>query len=587
MKFYDFCEYLQKLEQLSSRNEMTEVLADLIKNLKREELPAGIYLLQGQIAAQFMSVEFNFSTKLLLKSLAGKSGVSENLSRELTRVGDIGLLLEGIIKNEGRVLSLEQVYRSLLGIALLSGKDSQSQKMALFRELVEKMSPLEAKFCGRIIVGKLRLGVSDKTILDALSWAVAGDKVLKPLLEKAYGSMADLPVIAESLLFEGVNSLEDFDLKPGVPVSSKLVEREKDLEKVFERQGKGLIVQPKYDGLRMQIHYSKDGFEKIAAEGEMFQTKEYVRLFSRNMSNITDMFPEVVRELEKLPVQSVVIDSEAIGVDPLTGQLLPFQDTIQRKRKYGVVGKSEQIPVKVFCFDILYLDGESYLHKDLKTRLAKLAHVIEKSMSEILVFSESVEIQSVKELQDKFDEYKDMGLEGLISKIPDGHYEPGTRNFDWIKFKVKAQEDLADSFDAVILGYYRGSGVRTKFGIGAILVGMYDEENDRYISLAKVGTGFKDDDWGSVKAHLDEYKTESLPQNVLINALLMPDVLVFPEVVCIIEADEISKSKLHGGGDTGYSLRFPRFKGLRKDKSPTQATTVLEVQNLYKIASGK
>ncbi len=586
MKFYDFCEYLQKLENLSSRNETTVVLADLIKNLDRSELTAGIYLMQGRIAAQFISLEFNFSTKLLVRSISDRKDIKRDLTEELALAGDIGLLLEKIVDNKGKTLTLEEVYKSLVKIATLSGKDSQSQKMVLFREMIDKMSPLEAKFCARIVVGKLRLGVSDKTILDALSWAVAGDKSLKPLLEKAYGAMADLPVIAESLLFGGVNSLENFDLKVGVPVSSKLVEREKNLEKILERHGSGLIIQPKYDGLRMQIHFSKEGFEVPSSEKGLIEDKEHVRLFSRNMTNITDMFPEVVRETEKLPVKSIVIDSEAIGVNPVSRKLLPFQDTIQRKRKYGVEGKSEQIPVKVFCFDLMHLDGESYLSKDLKLRLTKLEEVINKSMSEILVFSESVEIKSIDQFEKKFNEYKEKGLEGLISKIPTGPYEPGTRNYDWIKYKVKAQEDLADSFDTVILGYYFGAGVRTKFGIGAILVGLYDEKKDRYISFAKVGTGFKDADWVKIKKLLDRNRVESLPDNVVVNHLLMPDVLVSPEIVCIIEADEISKSKVHGSGDMGYSLRFPRFKYIREDKSPTQATTVEEVENLYQL-SGK
>lgn len=587
MKFYEFCEYLQKLEGISSRNEMTVILSELINKLAEDELQAGIYLLQGQISPQFINMEFNFSTKLLVKALAvNNAGVDVNdLNKELSIVGDVGLLIEKYVKGEGKQIELKETYDSLIGIAVLSGKDSQSQKMIAFRGLIDKMSPLEAKFCGRIIIGKLRLGVSDKTILDSLSWAVAGDKSLKPLLEKAYGAMADLPLIARSLLFKGEKSLEKFELEVGVPVSSKLVEREKDLEKLFLRFGSGLIIQPKYDGLRMQIHYSKNGFEEYAREAELIKTKEYVRLFSRNMTNITDMFPDVVAEVQRLGVESVVIDSEAIGVDPVSGKLLAFQDTIQRKRKYGIAGKSEQIPVKVFCFDLLHLNGKSYLNEPLEKRLEDLGKIVEKQKSKIIVLSESPKVKELETLKSKFDEYNNMGLEGLIAKMPGGPYEPGTRNFDWIKYKVKAQQDLADNFDAVILGYYRGAGVRTKFGIGALLVGIYNPDKDIFVSLAKVGTGFKDADWGQIKSRLDENILEKLPKNVVINPLLMPDVLVNPEVVCVIEADEISKSKLHGAKDLGFSLRFPRFKYLRDDKSPTQITTVGEVEQMYHLSS--
>lgn len=585
MKFYKFCEYLQEIEELNSRNEITVILAEMIKKFEETELQAGIYLLQGQISPQFVNIEFNFSTKLLLRAFTGSTLSLDDLSKELLAVGDIGLLLASKVRGDGQVLSLKYVYDSLYQIATLSGSGSQSRKMIAFRSLIDQMSPLEAKFCGRIIIGKLRLGVSDKTVLDSLSWAITGDKSLKPLLEKAYGAMADLPLIASNLLFKGKESLEKFELRVGVPVSSKLVEREKDLEKLFSRLGSGLIVQPKYDGLRVQIHYSKEGLDNHIQEYGFIEPRECVRLFSRNMTNITDMFPDVIREVEKLHVDSVVIDSEVIGVDPLSGKLLAFQDTIQRKRKHGVVGKSKQIPVKVFCFDLLYLNGESCLNKPIEKRLGSLKKVLIKCKSKTMVMAESPKITELKTLKSKFDQYHKEGLEGLIAKKAGSFYEPGTRNFDWIKYKVKAQQDLADSFDTVILGYYRGAGVRAKFGIGALLVGVYNPEREVFISIAKVGTGFKDIDWVLLKKKLDENRLEELPKNVDINPLLMPDVLVSPEVVCVVEADEISKSKLHGGYGQGFSLRFPRFKYLRDDKSSFQITTISEVERMFSLSN--
>ncbi len=585
MKFYKFCEYLQEIEELNSRNEIIVVLAEMIKGFEATELQAGIYLLQGRISPQFVNLEFNFSTKLLLRAFTGGNLSLDDLSKELLTIGDIGLLLASKVQGDGQVLSLKYVYDTLYQIATLSGSGSQSRKMVAFHSLVSQMSPLEAKFCGRIVVGKLRLGVSDKTVLDSLSWAVTGDKSLKPLLEKAYGAMADLSLIASNLLFKGKKSLEKFELQVGVPVSSKLVEREKDLEKLFSRLGSGLIVQPKYDGLRVQIHYSKKGLGNHMQEYGFIESRDCVRLFSRNMTNITDMFPDIIKEVEKFRVDSVVIDSEVIGVDPLSGKFLAFQDTIQRKRKYGVVGKSKQIPVKVFCFDLLYLNGKSYLDKPIEKRLGSLKKVLVGCKSETMVMAESPQITELKTLKSKFDQYHKEGLEGLIAKKAGGFYEPGTRNFDWIKYKVKAQQDLADSFDTVVLGYYRGAGVRAKFGIGALLVGVYNPEREVFISIAKVGTGFKDTDWVLLKKRLDKNRLKELPKNMEINPLLMPDVLVSPEVVCVVEADEISKSKLHGEEGQGFSLRFPRFKYLRDDKSSFQITTISEVERMFELSN--
>lgn len=581
MKFLEFCQYLQKLEGTASRNDMTVILSDLITKLQKSELKAGLLLLQGRIVPQYVNLEFNFATKLLIRTLVNKKYSLGLLNDELLKVGDLGLLFGKYIESDSESLTLNEVYERFLDLAYLSGKDSQLRKINTFKDLISKMSSLEAKYCSRIVIGKLRLGISDKTILDALSWASVGNKSLKVALERAYGAKADLPSLAESLLFEGEKSLENIELEVGAPVSSKLVEREQSLEKIFERFDNGLIVQPKYDGLRMQIHFLKKGFNDLRQGIELVREKEYVRLFSRNMLNITDMFPDVVSEVEKLGVDSIVLDSEVIGIDPVTGEILPFQETIQRKRKYEVKKKSKQIPVRAFCFDILHLNGKSLLNESLEYRLNKLDIVLKKANSEVLTLSESVDIENIDQLKKKFNEYKNHKLEGLIAKDSSSIYEPGSRNFSWIKYKVKAQSGLADNFDTVILGYYGGTGVRAKFGIGAILVGVYDSKSDVFVSLAKVGTGFKDKDWKLIKSRLDDNKAMSLPQNVVINSTLLPDVLVKPEIVCVVEADEISKSKVHGRKGARFSLRFPRFKGLREDKLPNQITTVEEIERIY------
>ena len=145
----------------------------------------------------------------------------------------------------------------------------------------------------------------------------------------------------------------------------------------------------------------------------------------------------------------------------------------------------------------------------------------------------------------------------------------------------------------MVLGYYYGEGTRAKFGIGAILTGIYDSENDRFVSLAKIGTGFKDEDWAHIKATLEPLKIEKLPENMIIEKTLMPDVLVTPKIVVVIEADSISRSKIHGvstkakKADTkpieGLSLRFPRIKVFGRDKSPQDATTVAEMQRMFAL----
>ena len=578
MKFSRYCEYLEEFESLSSRNEMTVKIAELLKELDVDELKAGIFLLQGRIAPQYVESEFNFSTKLMLRGLIEEGNDESKVKSGFLEVGDIGLIMAQLVNWPGKGLSLNDVYKELVFIAQVYGINSQASKLRHFRQLYKRLSKLEAKYMGRIINGKLRLGASNKTIIDALSWAVRGDKSLKAEIEKAYGAMADLSKIAEIVLFKNSDELEHINPVPGIPIGSKLVEREKTLEKILKRHDGGLIVQPKYDGLRIQIHISEKNQDSNKLQIDALSNNSRVRLFSRNMSEITNMFPDIVAVFERTNLKNTIIDAEAIGVNIESGLFLPFQETIQRKRKHGVFKKSEEIPIKVFCFDIMMYESRNLMNVELATRLRELEKTIKKINDKVVHFSESTFVNNAEDLKKLYENYKALGLEGIIAKNSNSIYEPGSRNYEWIKFKVKAEDGLADSVDAVILGYYKGTGVRAKFGIGAILVGVSNFAEEKFVSITKVGTGFKDVDLKQLKKSLDEIVTDEVPENVEINKQLMPDVLVFPELVCVIEADEITNSKLHGGFAGGLSLRFPRFKYLRQDKNAMQTTTIEELK---------
>ncbi|MBD3280961.1 ATP-dependent DNA ligase [Candidatus Dojkabacteria bacterium] len=605
MKFYNFAKILVILEQSSSRNEMTEILAGFLQALDTEEVRPVMYMLTGRIAPKFIPLEFNFSTKLLLRGLEKASDIGigeiENLMAEK---GDVGLVAEELaLKQKRKVdeLEIKVLFEKLTRLASLEGSGSQSAKIGQFAEIYALLDPVSIKYVSRMIVGKLRLGLNDKTILDSLSWAAFGDKSYRKQLDYSYGVRADIGDIGELVLEKRLEELEALAIEPGTPVSSKLVERDKSVEAVFERIPKS-IIQPKYDGLRLQIHYSKSGFEdemQLVAEastiqfnlGQIDSAKDSkVRIFSRNMEPLTDMFPDVVAEIEgkadRLP-EAFVLDAEAIGYDPDTGKYTPFQETIKRKRKYGVKEKSESVPVKVHVFDILYTDKEDISQKAFSDRLEQLEKLSNGPFgnSNILEASESLKIDSLEEMEKVFVDYLGEGLEGVIVKDPESKYLPGTRNFDWIKLKANINSKLVDTIDAVVLGYYYGTGARAKHGIGAFLVGVYNEELDRFESIAKVGSGIKDDEWEQIVKDLEEVEANKLSENVEIKKELMPDVLVEPKIVVVVEADEITKSKLHTAGQdkkgVGYSLRFPRLKEWnRQDKDPEQISNVSEIASL-------
>ncbi|HEC64785.1 MAG TPA: ATP-dependent DNA ligase [bacterium] len=600
MKFSEFAKYLDKLESIASRNEMTEVLAQLLKSLNKKEIKEAMYLMQGRVVPRFVPLEFNFAGKQMIKSIL-KLGVGEKkLDRSYKKTGDLGLVAEELLKSRSKGLSIKEVYDSLRAIAELAGEGSVERKINSVSELLKKLNKTEAKFVTRILVGKLRLGLSDKTVLDAVSWSIKGDKTLRNIAERAYSVRSDMGEIVEQILTDGIGSVGNLGVKAGLPVASKLVERESTFEKLFERLGEH-IIQPKYDGMRAQIHYSKKGFllkassskHKIQNQSTLFteDSKETVRIFSRNMESLTEMFPDVAEAVSKLGVDSIVIDSEVIGFDENTGNFLPFQETSQRRRKYGVAEKVESIPIKVMAFDILYLNGKDLTLEKLEKRISKLETILKKDKTGRLVMSESPIVKSAKELESKFDEYVEQGLEGLISKKLDTQYEPGTRNFDWIKLKFTVKSHLADTIDAVVLGYYQGQGQRAKFGLGALLLGVYNKKKERFESTAKLGTGITDEEFIQIKKALTKIEIKSKPKNVEVSKVLEPDVWVEPKIVVEVEADEITESKTHTAGmkegGKGLSLRFPRMKVFDRDKGPEQTTSIKELKRLFKLQRTK
>lgn len=593
MLIKDFAEYLQKLEDNASRNAKTEILSELFKALKKDEIKNTVYLLNGRVAPTYIPIEFNFSSKLLIRSLS-LIQPDEDIAAKFKEMGDIGLVSQTVIGNSKEDYEINELYNDLLNFSQVSGKGSQEQKIIKAKEILIKAGSLGAKYISRILVGNLRTGFSEKTILDAMSHAISGNKELRKQLDRAFGVRSDLGEIAE-LAFEDKDSILDLDVEVGTPLKAKLVEREKSVEALFERLG-DCYIQPKYDGLRAQVHFHKGGIKSVSvfsqnnSELSMFSNdnKGEVMIFSRNMEQLTDMFPDVIERVSKMNVDSIVFDSEVIGFDAVNNVFVPFQETIQRKRKYGVAEKASGTPVKVFIFDIIELNGKDLTTLPLHDRYEIMKEQINFGENDMLQLTETTLINSEDALMNLFDRYTGMGLEGIIAKGKDTIYKPGTRDFDWIKLKASISKDMVDTVDGVLMGYYKGEGVRAKFGIGALLMGVYDPKTESYSSIAKIGTGIKDNDWPIMKEKLDSFKVEEKPDNYFVEKILYPDVWVMPKIVCEVESDEITKSKNHYAGRDkdgwGYSLRFPRLKIFNRDKKPTDSTSIDEVKRMYELS---
>lgn len=602
MDFKIFAQFLSDLENLSSRNEMTVKTSDFLRLLDQKSVKPAMYLLQGRLAPKYIPLEFNFSLKLIIKafSLALDEALVTGIYKQK---GDAGLMAEDILLNwkdystknaqvsldsynySPKALDVDDVYNSLTQIAQASGAGSQEKKMTTYLNLMLSSDPLSAKYISRIIIGTLRIGMSEKTLLDAMSWSVKGDKSLRKTLDIAFGYRADIGELAKILVdnkFADVEkSLINIALVPGTPVASKLVEREASSAAVWERMP-NCFVQPKLDGLRGQIHFDRN--------------KDLVEIYSRNMENMTAQYPEIVTSIKQLPIDSIILDSEIIGFNEETSTYSRFQDTMKRKRKYSVEEFSQSIPVKAMCFDCLYLNGEDLTGKSIEERLIALKTVLAEP-PKALSMLETIKMETEEELEAYFKDKVEAGQEGIITKQPGTNYEPGTRNFKWIKLKANTRSDLVDTIDVAIIGYYIGRGDRSRFGFGALLAAVYNPKDDKYYSIGKVGSGFKEEDMVTMFKDMSEIKLENMPENFVVHKSLYPDVWIAPRIVSEIDADEITRSPNHTaainieakvpGDDStkGLSVRFPRMKKWKRDKDlPNNVDEIIRMYELRKAS---
>ncbi len=577
MRMRTLAEYFQRLEATSSRNDMVAILAEIFKEAEPASLDRIIYLCQGRLAPNFVPLEFGVSEKLTIKALAELDGTGEQKVKELYRTtGDLGLVAEQLARGPSDALTVQEVYELLYRLATASGPGSVADKISLLQQLLRRADGLEARYAVRIVLGRLRLGIGDPTILDGLSYAYVGDKLLRPKLERAYNLCSDLGLVAKTLFVEGMEAIESFTPKVGRPIRPALAERLPSPEAIISKIGR-CSVEPKYDGFRCQVH--RDGAT--------------VKIFSRNLEDTTAMFPDIAEAaLRQIRDQRAIFEGEAIGYDPDTGEFVPFQVTVQRKRKYGIEEMQEKLPLLLFAFDMMYCDEGDYTPRPLLERRQRLASMIAtQGEGDRILVSEGMITDDVEELTRFFEECISRGLEGIVAKRLESPYHAGARNFNWIKLKRSYQMELSDTVDVVLVGYLYGRGARARFGIGSLLGAVYDEEEDKFKTIAKIGSGLSEEQWVEMKRLLDQIAVPHKPARV--EAILEPDVWVEPHYVVEVQADEITRSPIHTAGrapegGSGFALRFPRVVGfIRSDKGPEEATTVKEILEMYSMQGKK
>lgn len=502
------------------------------------------------------------------------------MSEKFSDTGDLGEAASELKEKElqqslgHRELTVKDVYEGLMKIAKASGEGSEDLKIKIMAELINNASPLEAKYITRIPLDKLRLGIGDPTIMDALSVMKKGDKSLREDLQRGYNLCSDLGKIAKTFVEEGVKKVKNIEIEVFNPIRPALAERLKSEEGIIEKHGE-TAVEGKYDGFRLECHKKGDK----------------IKLFSRRLDNMTHMFPELVQAIKNLDQEELIFEGEAMSYNEEEAKFRSFQETMRRRRKYKVDEMVDRYPLKLFAFDLMYSEGEDYTKKPYMKRRKKLEEIfnseVQKKSGNILRISEMTLTDNLEEVKEIFKEKLSKGLEGIIAKDLEASYKAGARGWRWIKLKKSYEEGIADTIDLLIGGYYKGKGSRTKFGFGGLLGCVYNKEKDRFETIAKIGTGFTEEQMKKLSEKLGEIKVNKKPARI--NSEMNPDYWIEPRYVVTVNADEITKSPDHTAGkkgeeEKGYALRFPRLEGwIRKDKKPEDATTVEEIKKMYRL----
>jgi len=576
MEFSIIAELFEKMENTSKRIELTNILVELLKKTPKKIIPNVVYLLQGIIRPNFEGVELGVAEKLAIRAISKSSGLSiKKIEDDYRNCGNLGLTASNILKLKTQTtftaekITVERVYETLFKIANLEGKGSQDLKMKYISSLLNDATPLEAKFVLNILLSTLRLGIAENTVMDALAIGFTGKKEYRKQIEDAYNVSSDLGKVSEVIASEGLDGIKKFQISIFNPVRPMLADRIKSEKEATEKMPVEFAAEYKLDGERVQIHKQAD---KII-------------LFSRSLENITKYYPDIVENIgNSLDVNEGIFEAEIVAINENTGEFLPFQELMHRRRKYKLKEAVLQYPITVNFFDVLYFDGKNCLNLKYSER----RKILESSVKENN-FAKLVPMAIVKnenEVEDFLENSINSGCEGLMLKILDAAYRAGTRGGNWLKLKREYRNELGDSLDLVVIGAYFGKGRRTG-RYGTLLLATYNPEKDNFPSICKVGTGFTDESLDQLYQILSNKVI--LKKNPRIESEMEADVWFEPELVLEIVASEITLSPIHKTAlDTirkgaGLALRFPKFTGkIRIEKGSEDASTDEEVYSLYK-----
>ncbi len=556
MLYSKLCEVYEELEKNPGRLKKTEILAELLKKIKKEEKEI-FYLLRGRIFPDYDSREIGISEQLAIKALSKATGISDKeIVKKWKSTGDLGLVAEQTTSKKKQAtlhnqkLTTEKVLENLQKLPELVGKGTVDKKMGLVAELLTSASGTEAKYLIRTLLADLRIGLGEGVLRDAIVWAFF-DKENKEdytLVQEAYDKATDFALVFEKAL-RGKKAFDEIELTPGKPVKVMLFPKVSSFEEAFEIVGKPAIIDFKYDGFRMMINKQENGALKI---------------FTRRLEEVTNQFPDVIKYIENhVNAKSFILDCEAVGYNPKTKKYTSFQHISQRiKRKYDIEKLEKELPIEVVVFDILYYNGKNLISEPYKERRAIIEKIIKPQHFKIRT-SEHILTSSVEEAEKFYKRALKEEQEGVMIKGLDCPYKPGARVGYGVKFKPEGNE-----FDLVIIKAEYGTGKRAGW-LTSYTVACRDEEG-KLQEIGKVSTGLKEK---------EEEGLSFMELTKLLKPLIKSEhgkeIAVKPEIIITVAYQNVQHSPTYS---SGFALRFPRIKALRPDRSIHDIATIKEIE---------
>jgi DNA ligase-1 len=515
--FTSFVEVCKSLESTTKRTKKTAYLVDFLRSLSAEEIVPAVCFLTGRPFPESDARALDVGVQTLWK---------------INRVGGGQATL---IPKPATVL---EVYETFDKVANTAGPGSRQRKEALIDTLLNRLPSDDAQYLMRIIFGEMRVGAVDGVVLDALASATS---INPDSMRRAHMLLGDLSQVAKVALTGGAEAIQNLGVTLFVPIRPMLADMAQDSEEAFKEHNGRTAFEFKYDGARIQIH-RKD---------------ERIRIFSRRLTDVTRSLPDIVQlSRDRVKASEYLVEGEVVAVGK-DQKPLPFQDLMRRFRRVHEIGaKVQEIPLRLYLFDVIYLDGRMLIDSPYDERWKTLQGLVEPGLMASRILT-----TNLRETQEFMDAAIRAGHEGLMAKELKGRYTPGMRGKKWLKIKP------AETLDLVIVAADWGSGRRHGW-LSNYHLAVRDESMGEYLVVGKTFKGLTDQEFIEMTKKLLDLKTREMDYTVYVK----------PSIVVQVAHNEIQHSPHY---KSKFALRFARITRLRDDKRPEDADTLVRLKQLY------